>query len=410
LFIIARRLLGTSAALVTAGFFATFPTAVHYAREIRMYPLLTVLFLLSFLCFLNFYQNKPGEKAATIRRPQLVWLISFSIFLALSFYTHYTAAILFMLYTLAGLYSLICGDRTAFFWTFLGLFIATVLVLPQLNHLFSSSLGDPDKFWMQATTWPIFYSMSMGAYPYAALFKPVVFLVMAVGFVLLWLQNRTLAGIILLFTAGGMVLAALIGVFEPIYLVRTIQIYTVFTAILVAVTLLKLPCAIAISLGLGLVALNIYTVIKNEYLHERVALFADQTGGFVALLDPNRDQAFAKNYLQPQMDLMRVPLFETAQVISHTKQADGISDIETEVARCLGTNAEADCRSVILILEKESRFDIDAIAAWNALADDLKDTYSNHIEQQVSEYRIVVLSEDPDFLSKVAAALSGPAS
>jgi mannosyltransferase len=284
-------------ALVAMGFFATFPTAVHYGREIRMYPLLTFLFLVSFVFFLAIYRSGQDRSDTTPRARALLPMARFSISLALTFYTHYTASILFMLYTLVGLYCLIRGEKAAFFWTFLGLAVATILTLPQLNHLFSSSLGDPDKSWMQATTFPIFYNISLGAYSYPAALKLPVLMVLVAGFGVLWMRNKTIAGILFLFNAGGMLLAAAIGVVEPIYLVRTIQIYTVFAGILVAVALLRLPRSSAILLGAGLLAANIYTVVQDQYLPERVPLLADRTAGFVDLLDPSRDQVFAKNYL-----------------------------------------------------------------------------------------------------------------
>ncbi|MEL6840450.1 MAG: glycosyltransferase family 39 protein [Pseudomonadota bacterium] len=405
LFAITRKLLGVPAALIAVGFIATFPTSVHYAREIRMYPLLTTLFLLSFLAFLQLYEDHKNGDEEGFKTGLLLPLIGFSISLALTFYTHYSAAIFFMLYTIAAIYFLLRGDKTLFLQILVGLFIATCLVLPQLNHLFSSSLGDPDKGWMEATTLRIFYSTTLGAFPYHAALKPIVLLIMVIGFVLLWARDISLGVLVFLFTAGGMLLAALIGIVEPIYLVRTIQVYTVFTGILVAVALLWMPRMIAAAVGALLLAINVYTVASEQFLPKRVSLLADDIGEMVALLDADRDQVFAKNYVQRQMRLLHVPLFDYAQVISHDQQEAGIASIREQTGRCIASAETNGCRSVILIIEKESRFNVEAIAAWNALADELKAAHQNHYEQQVAEYRVIVLSNDQDFLDRAADAL-----
>ncbi len=405
LFVIVRRYLGIPAALIATGFLATFPTSIHYAREIRMYPVLTLFFLLSFLFFQQLYDHAKASQTQPKLRLPILSLSGFSVCLAMTFYTHYSAAIFYMLYTLAAIYLFLRGDKLAFLWLFIGLFVATVLVAPQLIHLFASSLGDPDKGWMEATTFPLFYSMTLGAFRYATALKPVVFIMFIAGFALLWLQDRSLAIIILIFTAGGIILAAVIGIFEPIYLVRTIQVYTVFVSVLIAVLLLRVPRMVSVALGTGLLAMNIYTVSKNTYLPERVPLLADELPEFVSLLDAERDQVFAKNYIQNQMRLMHVPLFDTARVISHASQEDDIAEIRAQAARCFSKNGDTSCRSLVMIIEKESHFEVEAIAAWNALADDLKVAHPSNFEQVLSGYRVIVWTNDADFQSQAAMSL-----
>lgn len=404
-YVIVRRYLGTPAALIATGFLATFPTSVHYAREIRMYPVLTLFFLSSFLYFQRLGDKASAAEDAGNARLPIAPLLGFSVCLALTFYTHYSAAIFYMLYTVAAAYFLIRGERQLFWWLFIGLFIATILVAPQLTHLFASSLGDPDKGWMEPTTLSLFYSITLGAFPYPALLKPIMVIVFAAGFVILWLQHRSLSIVAFIFTAGGMITAAVIGIFEPIYLVRTIQVYTLFAAVPVAALLLWLPKPLAITLGVGLATINIYTIFENTYLPEPVPLLADELPEFVALLDAEKDQVFAKDYVQRQMRLMHVPLFETAKVISHASQAEDIAEIREQAARCLGENSEAHCRSLVLIIEKESRFNVEAIAAWNALADDLKAANPSNFEQVLAGYRVVVLAKDDSFRREAAMTL-----
>ena len=60
-----------------------------------------------------------------------------------------------------------------------------------------------------------------------------------------------------------------------------------------------------------------------------------------------------------------------------------------------------------MIVERQSRFDLDAIAAWNDLADDLVQQNPNNVERVVSGYRIVVVSQDNHFLNLVATSLEG---
>lgn len=400
-FVIARRLFDAPTAFVAMAFFATFPTAVHYAREIRMYPLLTTLFLLSFVCFLKLYQSGSAQGGRVLRP---LAALGFALCLALAFYTHYTAAILFMLYTLAGLWSLIRGNRTCFLWTFSGLALATIIVTPQMVHLFSSSLGDPDKSWMEATTWSNFYSISMGAYPYDKVLKLFIFAFLMAGFFLVWRRDRSTAGLIFFFTGGGMLLAAGIGVYEPMYLVRTIQIYTVFASLLVALVVMTLPRSVAVIVGLGLIGANLYTVVQNEYLAMRETLTAEQIGPLVSLLDPKQDRVFAKAYLHGQMTLLHVPLFDIASELTHEAFETSLAEIEAQAA-CVGPDIATPCRSVVIVIEKESRFNVQAIAAWNDMADDLKQRYPSHSEHLLSGYRTLVLSSDPAFLAQIDEVL-----
>jgi uncharacterized membrane protein len=112
LFAIAWELFTTRVALIAIVFFATFPTAVHYAREIRMYPLFTALFLASFLCFTHLYLRGRNTQHPPVVKGQALWALGFAISLALTFYTHYTSALLYVLYSLAGLY-FCCGVRAS---------------------------------------------------------------------------------------------------------------------------------------------------------------------------------------------------------------------------------------------------------------------------------------------------------
>ena len=228
-------------------------------------------------------------------------LLGFSLSLALSFYTHYTAALYFILYGLVSVIFLLTREKILFLWIFFGLLFSTILVLPQLYHLFASSLGDPDKDWMQSTTPSLFYSVTMGAFPYPAFLKPPIFLVLLAGFFVLWRRDNLLAVVLALFTGGGMVLAAIIGIYEPIYLVRTIQVFTIFTSVFVAALLVKLPKHWAILIGGAVLLANIYTTAQRSFLPEREYLLAEQISGFVQLLDDRKDRVFAKNYLQRQM-------------------------------------------------------------------------------------------------------------
>lgn len=410
LFAIVHRLFGMPAALIAAGFFATFPTAVHYAREIRMYPLLTFLFLLSFLSFLGFYQQLTDGRGAGPAPTPLLPMAGFSLSLTIAFYTHYTAAIFFMLYTLFGFFCLIRGDRRTLIYSFLGLFVATMMVLPQIIHLFSNSMSHPAKAWMQATTWSLFFDTTIGIFPYHNKFlKLLFFVVFFFGFLILWRQDRALATLFFLFTAGGMLLAALIGIFEPMYLDRTIQVYTVFISIFVAVLLVNLPRLIAGGLGAVLIGTNMYMAVQNNFIGERMPILAEQSVAIVSLLDPERDQVFVKDYtqLKRQMAFMQVPLYEIAQTISHKEQDAGITLITEEAARCFKPTGEGACRSVVLIIEKESRVNVEAIAAWNRFTDELKAAYPFHVEQLVAGYRMVIFSRDVGFLQTVEAAWLG---
>lgn len=66
-FLIARQLFTFRIAILATLFIATFPTTVHYAREIRMYPLLTLFFLISFYFYVLLLQDAKSKTPATGR-------------------------------------------------------------------------------------------------------------------------------------------------------------------------------------------------------------------------------------------------------------------------------------------------------------------------------------------------------
>ncbi|MDX8346643.1 glycosyltransferase family 39 protein [Cognatiyoonia sp. IB215446] len=406
LFFGTRKLFSTPVALIAVGFFATFPTAVHYAREIRMYPLLTVWFLLSFLCFAYLYRGMLDKKSPISAGQRASWIAGFAVSLALSFYTHYTAALYFMLYTLVGLHVLLRGHRGLFVAVWGGLAIATLLVLPQMVQMLQSSLGDPRKSWMAPTTWTVFYSNTLGAYPYPGVLKLGILAILGSGLVLMTRRFRDETAILLFLSVGGMLLAAVIGIWEPIYLVRTIQVFTAFSGVFAAFLLLEMPRWLGLVTGAGLLALNIATVAINEYPHAREDLLVDRIGPLVTLLDPASDQVFAKSYppLIRQMEIYDVPFYDIAQPISLANLEQQIPQVRAAAHSCMGLPQE--CRAFVLVVEADSDFEKEAVAAWNGLADELRADAPHFQEGLLVGFRVLALSQDPIFLSQVSNIFS----
>jgi len=404
-----RVLLGTPTALVALLFLATFPTVVHYAREIRMYPLLTLFFALSFYLFSITFQRERIQTPRPPIRGQIGLTLGMALCLVLGFYTHYTAALFYMLYTLAALYLYACGLRRLFWLLVGGLAVATLLAVPQMIHLFSSSLGDPDKGWMQPTTWGGFYSVTLGAFPYPKIFKAFIALIMGAGFVLLWRQDRFLTVLISLFTGGGIILAALVGIIEPIFLVRTIQVFTVFMAVFVAIVIVALPRWAAVPLVVSVTVLNIMTVAQHDYPEARETLLSEHIEPFVAAFLPGQDKVFTTAELRREMDVSRIPLFDIAEPLFLENPGTQIVDTAAHIHAC-ATGSDPSCRSATLIFEEnplnhDTPYKRESVVAWNILADTLKGAYPQTYEAVLSGHRILIFSHDVQVLTQLSDKL-----
>lgn len=406
IYLIGRQLFTARIALLAMAFVATFPTAVHYAREIRMYPLFTLLFLISFLFYLKMVQdlrqdNEPSRKAR-------LWLVLFITTLTLTFYTHYTSALLFMLYAVFAGILLIRGDKRSFVWTVAGLAIATALTIPQVYHLVNSSLGDDRKSWMAPTTLPIFYSTTLGAFNYVPIAKLLIIFAMACGWVLMLLRDRETAILLFTFSVGGICLAALIGVVEPIYLVRTIQVFTFLPAFFIAYLIARLPIWPSVIAMIALVILNSATVARNEYLPQRALLHMEAMRPLIHMMNPEQDRVFSKGYLPVRRaaEFLHLDLFDHAKIITLEGFDSEQNMIEAEIEACLVTPNET-CRSVIIMVELKSRFNKEAIDKWNAYLDTILRRFPHSTDFRGGGFRALVVSRNSDFLKRAQQILNG---
>ena len=406
IFIITRLLFTLRTAVMATAFIATFPTAVHYAREIRMYPLFSLLFLISLYFYLKLMQEL--RKDTPLKKRQIAYLTGFIIPLTLTFYTHYTSALLFGLYTIFALALLIMADRRGFIWTVGGLAVATLLTLPQVYHLMASSLGDPRKDWMEPTTLTLFYQTTLGAFNYPTLVKPLILLAIISGCILMLIRDRERAVLLIVFSAGGMFLAALIGVYEPIYLVRTIQVFTFATAIFVAYLIVWMPARVGTVSILVLMAINIATVARNEYLPEREQLGVEAMQPMIEIIDRDRDAVFSKDYiyLRREAQFLNLDFYDYARPVTLAGADEEPIQIEAALETCFAA-AGSTCRSVILILEEEAQFEREASDTWNAYADDIRARFPNTLEYLGGGLRAIIVSRDAGFLNQTRQALTG---
>lgn len=406
-FAIGRDMFGARVGLMAAIFFSTAPLAVHYAREIRMYSLFTFLFLISLLAFLHFIRE--AKRQVLHKASAAAYGGCFSVFLALTFYTHYTSILLYILFSLFSFTYLLGKKFKVFTSIIIVLFFAVLLALPQTFHLFRNSIGHPFKAWMPPTTLETFYSISLGAYPYYFLIKLFVFISLVAGLVAIWIKNRESATLLFLFTAGGMLIAAAIGVFEPIYLVRTIQVFTVLSSIILAYLAKSLPRGVQVFFIVSIIAANLNTVVEREYLPKRQQLFIEAANELTYIIEPSIDQVFFKSYLQPQAELHRSNLFSNARSIELVESDEKMHSVEEAVDRCLILNTNhisaSKCRAVLLIVEQDALFEKESSMKWNNLVDNLEYRFPNHVDRTLSAFRIAIFSNDSSFLQQAAQTL-----
>lgn len=123
LYVLGRRLLGTTAGLLTALIGAVSPLYLWYAQEIRMYTLLVALSVASMYALLRAVGN--GKPAAR-------WALGYFAITAVTIYTHYSA---FFLLGFQGLYLIVQAVRRRRWWLLAPMAVAGLITVPVIPFL-----------------------------------------------------------------------------------------------------------------------------------------------------------------------------------------------------------------------------------------------------------------------------------
>ncbi|MEM6973175.1 MAG: glycosyltransferase family 39 protein [Pseudomonadota bacterium] len=403
-YVILRHFLDWKTAALAGLFFAVAPMQIHYGRFVRMYPLLTLFYLVAFLCYLRALRAPEGLLDSRRATPWLVLLGGVS--LTLAFMTHYTAPFIFFCFALIAVVQLLRGRPGEFWVIVVMLGIGTLLAVPQTLHLLSQ-MGDPDMKWMLPTTPMLFYEMSTGAYPYPKYLKPLMYLVLLWGAYQLWLRDRDMAIRMGMFLAAGPLIAAIVGIWHPIYLVRTIQLFTIFSSVLLVLAILSWRRPAAWGLGVVSFAATL-AAMPHHYYPERESDALEFHAPVREFADLERDRVFVFFRLHREARYFGAGWIDGAHRLDHKTETADMAALERALGECFGDgtavtetpNDAASCRSVVVFAEVDPVGDPAPGERWDAFLDDLAERYGTVYDASAARIRGVVFAEDPLILSQ----------
>ncbi|RDC74117.1 phospholipid carrier-dependent glycosyltransferase [Rhodovulum sp. 12E13] len=377
LFLFVRPRFGLGVALLAALFFVFLPVSVHYGRELRTYAFLALSLLAAILCFIQALSDDRS------RRERRMFAAGYMAALAVSFHLHYSAAVYFVLFGAASL--AVWGiDRDAgkVRMAMGATVLAGILCLPQAFHFVWARTQVTGDFWIAPTTLRTFYSVSLGAYPFPAWAKPVVYLLYLFGAWQLWQLDRKVAAVAFCFLVGGPLLVALIGVFTPAYLVRTIQAFTVLSPLLLALAVCALPRLARAPVVAALAAVHVVAILPS-YPSEKQPLAVDEITALFG--DTRPDVVYYHAPLARQFDVRGVSTdgWHTVRL----EDRGGLDEIETRLSSCSVT---LPCRSIAVVMERAPRFQKEDGRIWMERMDALAAEHGADLDTDRSGMRVLL--------------------
>lgn len=347
-------------ALIAIGFLAVFPGFVYYGREARMYAQLFGLLLLA--SFLFFYLFDRFQRLGSVNRTLLT--LCYSVVLAGTFYTHYISFIFYACFSLAAVaLAAMRKDVPWFLYALAGIGVATLLAVPQIFHMLKFVAPATDE-WIPYSDLRVFYATLLGTYDAPTLAKPLLYFSYLLGFVYLWRSDKELTVFLGVFLVLGPILLGLIGAVRPVLLVRTLQPFSLFAPILIAVVATRVPWSrIGVALAVYVAAVNAVT-FSAYFPAQRQNLFAEKAQAVITSFAPAHDVIFYIEHLQPQFELMRIADSDF-RPIGFISVAEDEAVILSHLDRCQSTQ---DCGKTVVILERDPLIEKQAGARWNDFA------------------------------------------
>lgn len=349
IYAIVRLRLDGRTALIAVVALAVFPGFVHYAREARMYGQIFGLLLLASFFFLFLFSR--FQRLGSLKR--IILTIAFSIFLAGTFYTHYISGVFFVCFFFASIAMALYQRNFGFLaYAIAGLALATLIILPQFLHMLDFVDVDEDE-WISATNIIVFYSAISGAYDAPKLLKPFIYLSYLAGLLILWRNDKELLIFASTFLIIGPLLLALIGIVRPVLLVRTLQPFTLFAPLLLALAVTRIPWPrVGVAIGLLAAAANLQT-FSRDFPAQRQDLFVEQAAFMLSSVSSPFDRVFYIEHLQQQFDFMNIDQNGFSSISFDNIERDSFF-INDHIDNC---TKDFDCDKVLVILEKDPRFE-----------------------------------------------------
>ncbi|MEL7218211.1 MAG: hypothetical protein AAGK01_07240 [Pseudomonadota bacterium] len=305
--------------------------------------------------------------------------VGFAVALAGTFFSHYMSGVFFVCFSVATVVLAVYRGRYAWMaYAIAGLALATLLIIPQFLHMLAF-VSPADDEWIPFTDLGVFYATMSGAFDAPTILKPLLYLSYIAGFVLLWRRDRDLFVFLAVFLVLGPVLLALIGTVRPMLLVRTVQPFTLFAPILIAVLVTQVPWrGIGLSLGACLAAINVAT-LAQDIPAQRLNLFSETAEPILSAIQTPPDAVFYMSHLDAQLELVGVDRTNFVPITFGGFDAEAAL-IQAHFDNCSTSNS---CGRTIIILELNPRFEVEAGETWLSFARSLDPTEEMTMEGHV---------------------------
>lgn len=286
-FLLGRRLLGTWEGVVASALVATADLHVFFSREIRTYSLLTAACLGALIGAAEILASRGllSGPAAPSREGWKPWAAYFGCSLV-ALYSHSTGVLLPVL--ASGLvFGLVLARRAPkdllWRWTAVNV-VLLILYVPWILITIEQSRTVLQDWWIPRSSWRWVRSQLMGAYPYPAWAKLVIYPLPLIG---IWLLRRRKAELafLLVFAAGHPLLFFLISLLRPVFYVRPMVWTTVPGLLLLATALVALRPRLGwrgVAAATGLIAVLQLSTLRPYYPA------SPQTADAAGLVEPLR--------------------------------------------------------------------------------------------------------------------------
>lgn len=372
LYLIVRPVFGMRIALLSALFLGVFPGLVHYGREARMYAELFFFLLLAIWFYGHLlYRDRPGRIPAGL--PAWAAIIGFALALAATFHLQYTAAIYYLCFFVITVAAAVPDRDLALLRNgATGLGLATILALPQVVHMLGFVAPGGDE-WIAPTSLRTLYQTVLGAFPFAWWAKPAMLGVYGAGTAMIWRTDRRFGLVFLCLPLVGIAALAVIGIWRPMLLVRTVQPLSLLAPVALAVVVARLPRPAGPVAAAALVAVHALA-LRADYPPARQAMFAEEAADMFAGLDPALDRVYHIAHLGEHFELARIAGRERFVAIGFADPAGQFAAIRARFEACHPRNLAQPgpgCGTTIVIMERDPRFEPQAAAEWFAFLDGL---------------------------------------
>lgn len=291
LFLIGRRAIGTRAGIVAAFLLTTAPLHVEQARQLRMYPLLTLATLMAIAGLVHALSTFDRDRSRSSGGTRWAAWSAYVAGAILAFYAHGTALLLPVLATFVVIALRLAGLATnpelrSCLWAGVAIALGIAPWMLVLHGHVMNTLGD---FWIPEPTLRYVLGQFSGLLPYPRPVKVLFVLLCAAG---LWTLRGRLASLWLVcgISAGQPLSMWVLSFVRPVLLIRAMVWPTALLMLLPAAALARLKRNTWIGVATAALVLLQALSLQAQYPPQiQTTEYADIVRPLVAF-DPSRDR------------------------------------------------------------------------------------------------------------------------